>query len=425
MKVISLYFILISFISAFSLNQWLPVPMIISFLLLVGLVLTFLKNQKIILLKPYVLISLFGFFIMIMISFLKQTYFMGFQLKGLTHTISYFVIILMYYSVVELSLRSTKMPIDKVFKSISIGVVFASVFTIVEFISKNFLGINFDSFIPRSQVQEFSALYSGRFIRARGTAEESGPMAMYLLMFLPFVFYYYKVLNPKKIKLLFSTIIILSAITTTFSATGFFELLTALIFISCYYLAKKIKKGFTKKEYLFMYLLSFMGVIFGIYALYSGLNFTYFSGIMDKLTFSNNSVSAGSRLDRWSDALDLIKDSPFLGSGAGIAAILNGTGSTSMYLEVLSESGILGFAFLIIVFFISFISIFKIKSNVKYVYLFSYTVMVIHLFVISQYWNPWIWALISVINYHSSLMEKEHISKEEKELLSKLKTRSI
>ncbi|KPB05731.1 O-antigen ligase family protein [Bacillus sp. CHD6a] len=405
---IYLYFILLGFISAFSIDEWVPIPMLISSLLLVNLTIMTLKNNQIKLIKPNLLLGWYGFFIVLLLSFLLQIYSIGFQIKGFTHALSYFAIFFMYYFIVETSLKFYKPPIKKIFKYISLGVIFVSVFTIVEFISKNFLYIDFDRFIYRPLVQEYTAIYNfgGKYLyRARGTAEESGPMAMYLLMFLPFVVYNYKYFYPNKKKLLLSLIIILFALLTTFSAIGFFEMIVALIIVLLYFGYKKIKIGFTRKEYVLIYSITILSILMSFYFIFFNRGFNYLEGILNKITLSN-SGSVDSRLDRWSFAWELIMEKPILGSGPGITAILNGTGSTSVYMEVLAEVGFIGFLLFILIFFITFISIFKLRGNIKLVYLFSFIVMITHLFVISQYWNPWIWALLTIINYNVFVEKK-------------------
>lgn len=417
MRLVLAYFVFFGFISAFALNKWASIPLILAFLIFVNVSLLSLKNNLILINNKLILICLYCFFFTTIISFWIQVNIYGLEVKGVTHTISYFLVIILYYLSIETSLRAYKISLEKVFKYVSLGVIIVSIFTIIEFISKNFLMFDFDKLVLRPQVEEFNAIYNTgfrTFFRSRGTTEESGVLAMYLLMFLPFVIYYHRFVKLNKRKLILSVLIIVFAVLTTFSAAGFFELLVAFSIILLLTLIRKIRYGFTKVQILMICFFAFITTLIFSYFIYKGVNFNFLQGILNKVTFSNESYSAGSRLERWNYAFSLIQSSPIFGHGPGIAALQNGTGSTSFYLEVLIETGIIGFALILGVFLITLRFIFKIRGNVKYVYLFSFIIMSIHSVVISQYLFPWIWTLLAIISYHHNL------SKEEKENFTSL-----
>lgn len=410
MKLVLAYFVFFGFISAFALNKWASLPLILAFLIFINISLLSLKNNLILINNKLILICVYCFFITTIISFLIQVNIYGLEVKGVTHTISYFLVIIFYYLSIETSLRAYNISLEKVFKYVSLGVIIVSIFTIIEFISKNFLMFDFDKFVLRPQVQQFNAIYNTgfrTFFRSRGTTEESGVLAMYLLMFLPFVVYYHRFVKFNKRKLALSVLIIVFAVLTTFSAAGFFELLVAFSIILVLSLIRKIRYGFTKVQILMICFFAFISTLIISYFIYTGVNFNFLQGILNKVTFSNESSSAGSRLERWNYAFSLIQSSPIFGHGPGIAALQNGTGSTSFYLEVLIETGIIGFTLIFGVFLITLRFIFKIKGNVKYVYLFSFIIISVHSVVISQYLFPWIWTLLAIISYHHNLSTKE------------------
>ncbi|WP_148359304.1 O-antigen ligase family protein [Peribacillus simplex] len=410
MKLVLAYFVFFGFISAFALNKWASIPLMLAFLIFINISLLSLKNNLVLINNKLILICVYCFFITTIISFLIQVNIYGFEVKGVTHTLSYFLIIILYYLSIETSLRAYNIPIEKVFKSISLGVIIVSIFTIIEFISKNFLMLDFDKFVLRPQVEQFNAIYNTgnrTFFRSRGTVEESGVLAMYLLMFLPFVIYYHRFIKFNKQKLILSVLIIVFAVLTTFSAAGFIEYLVAFSIVLFLALIRKIINGFTKIQILMNYFFVFILTLIGLYLLYTRVNFNFLQGILNKVTFSNESSSAGSRLERWNYAFSLIQSSPIFGHGPGIAALQNGTGSTSFYLEVLIETGIIGFTLILGIFLITLRYIFKIRGNVKYVYLFSFIIMSIHSVVISQYLFPWIWTLFAIISYHHNLSTKK------------------
>lgn len=406
MRLIFLFFILLGFNSAFSLTEILPIPMLIALILFVGLILNILNKGGVPRLKQTNILFVLCFITILLISFAYQVQTLGFQSRGFNHTLSYIAVILLYFVSLELILKAKETPLRKIYKYITFGVLLVSLFTITEFVTKNILGINFDSFIYRPRVEELNATYADKFFRARGPAEEPSYLALYLLMFLPFVIYYYRVVIDNRWRLIASIILVVTAVIFTFSAIAFMEIIIVLIILFFYLLFKKVKKGFTKLEIGGIYILLFSLSVLLTYILYNDTGIPFLEGIFNKIRF-HNSVSAEGRIERWIYSISLIKENLFIGSGAGITAIRTGTGSTNMYLEVMTAVGILGFGFFMGIFISSLISMWKIQGKVKIVYLSSFVIMIIHLSSTSQYHNPWIWTLLAIINYHASIQKRE------------------
>ncbi|WP_426354146.1 O-antigen ligase family protein [Exiguobacterium sp. R-39] len=410
MKLLLLYLVSFGFISAFAINKWASIPLILSLLILIQTMFLAFKNNVNLINNKYISMYIYLFLLATSFSYLLQVNTFGFQIKGFTHTVSYFLVIILYFLSIELSFRIHNVSISIIFKYISKGILIVSFFTLIEFISKNFFMFDFDKYIPRAQVEQFDAIYNTGFrifFRSRGTTEESGVLAMYLLMFFPFVVYYYKFINISRKKLIGSIVIILLAIFSTFSAAGFIELLIALLIVILLAIMKKIKNGFSSIP-IFSILLTIILMILALISIvYKRIDFDFLEGIFVKLTFSNESFSAGSRLERWNYAFSLIQSNPIFGHGAGIATLQNGTGSTNFYLEVLIETGFVGFLLMLALFIAIFKMIFKMNDSIKYVYLFSIIIVLIHSIVISQYLLPWIWTLLAIISYHYYMNKEE------------------
>ena len=134
---------------------------------------------------------------------------------------------------------------------------------------------------------------------------------------------------------------------------------------------------------------------------FRGRAFSGFDGVLNKLLFAD--VGEGSRAQRWDTAIELFKASPYVGGGPGVAVIQNGTGSTSLYLEVLAETGVFGISLLILILTISISRLIALKSSIKWVYLFSLVVALCHYAAISDYWYPWLWLILALINYQKEL----------------------
>ncbi len=297
-------------------------------------------------------------------------------------------------------MTKTNYPVEKIYKYITWGVVFVAIITILEFISKNFLNWGFNILRIADENNATYGVGGQRFFRARGTTVESGHLAMYLLMFVPFVYHYQKNINQSKAKLVFSLIVVTLSLIFTFSAAGFVELSIILLIVAIIKIVKLFRKGFKLSSVVMIYPV-FCGVVFlsMYYFLQGDRNLSFITGIIDKITLVNYSIDdGGSRLARWYRALELFKEKPLMGHGPGISSLLYGTGSTSLYLEILIATGLVGLCLFLGVMLYHLTIILKIKGNLKYVYLVSFVTMSIHLAIISNYWYPWMWTLFALIN---------------------------
>lgn len=290
---------------------------------------------------------------------------------------------------------------------ISYSLLIVSVFTIIEFVSKNFLGLDqFDSFIPRlSNSIDFKASYmigAGAFIRSRGFTSESGHNALFLLSFLPFM-----MLSKIKHKLI-SIIVVIIALATTFSAAAMFEMVVAGLSVSLVKIILSRKTIRIKKSNL---IIIYIGIIILILVVIftNTLDYllAYFNGIFNKINLDNSS-SAGLRFSRWANSLSLVKNNYLFGAGPGISSIFLGTASTNLYIEMFVETGIVGLFFFLWFITQAVIKVFKLNNTTKYFYLFSIFVCIIHYFIIGNYWYPWLWVILAITQY---TLLKENITK--------------
>lgn len=407
MNVLKVYFLLLGFVSAFSLTDITPLPMIVAFIVLLTIFISSVREKKVKFYYNAIPAALyFLFFITLILSYMIQIFNIDYTSTGLNHALSYFVVIFLYGAVILYALYKSDMRIERIFKYISYGVIFASFIVITEFVLKNFFAIDIDNYIYRPSAATYSSTYSANghlFFRARGVAVESGHMAMFLLMFLPFVIYYYKNLVKSIKKTIFTCLIITTSLILTFSAIGILELLIAIaITASIYYIISFLKwRVLIKKRNLMLLLFLMMPSSLLIFLLIFNFDnyLPYIQTVIQKITLTDINSSAASRINRWDDALNFFSEKPFLGSGPGITSIKNDTGSTNLFLEILTQMGVLGLSVfgLIILFYI--VIAFKIKSNIKYVYLFSMAIAITHYMAVSNYWFPWLWTLFAIINY--------------------------
>lgn len=403
-----LFLLFLGFTDAFAITAAFPLPFIfVSVAFLLALFKGYRDKTELYSITSFINFPLIIFLMVGIISFIFQTNRIGFTDKGLNHTLSYLVIFV-YFSVTIFCLLVYEINLDSIYKVISYSLLIVSIFTIIEFISKNFLGITqFDSLIPRLSDVNFDASYmmgTGSFIRSRGFTSESGHNALFLLSFLPFM-----MLSKIKHKII-SVLVVGIALATTFSAAALFEMIVAGLIILFARIASSSKTIRVKLSSLIItylgILVIFIAVLFTNLLSYLSV---YFNGIFNKINL-NDSTAAGFRFIRWENSLSLVKDNYLFGSGPGISSIFLGTASTNLYIEIFVETGIIGIVFFLWFIIQSSIKVFKLKNTKKYFYLFSILVCIIHYFIIGNYWYPWFWVILAITQYTLLKENKEKMN---------------
>lgn len=201
------------------------------------------------------------------------------------------------------------------------------------------------------------------------------------------------------------------SIILTFSAMGFVELIILLLFIV---VVNFRSRGLVKVWTIIGLMLSLLTGIYLFYVKELDYN-SLFSGVIAKITLSDEAFSFdGSRIQRWSNAFDLITDQPLFGHGSGIMSILYSTGSTSMYLELLVEFGVVGLFLFLLYVLIHLLLLFKLNSKIKYFYFVSLCISLMHYTVISNYWYPWSWTIFVLIVVEYVMQQLNNISTKER-----------
>ncbi|WP_100010098.1 O-antigen ligase family protein [Lentibacillus sediminis] len=406
MKIISIYLFFLGWTAAFALPYF-PITRIIGIIMLFSILFTFNYKKKLGLDKRLITL-MYLLFLSFIVSYIFQIIHIGPSFTGFGHTLLFLGVIILHFVVVLVAISLTGYPTNKIYKFISWGVIFVSLITIIEFISRNFLNMEFNLLRISTDYIATYSISGERFIRARGTVIESGHLALYLLMFAPFVYHYHMNINGSKMKTIISLVSVVLAVLFTFSAAGFAELSVVILIILGVYIIKLLRQGFKLSKVIVIYPLFFSIISFGIYYfVYGNGNLSFLSGIFGKLTFENSTIYDGnSRLSRWYRAWELFKESPVVGQGSGIASITHGTGSTNLYLDILAGNGLIGLLIFLFILVYHLNLIFKMEGHVKYIYLVSFSTMAIHYAIISDYWYPWMWMLLVMINVQYYRQEK-------------------
>ncbi|MFH7832026.1 O-antigen ligase family protein [Bacillus luti] len=381
------YLIAISFTSAFAIHKWLPLPMMIGIIL--GLMVVFYCIKAFKVRNIYLGIfevNLFLFLFTLVVSLLLATFNNYFEMKMILHFTSYVGTIIVYYFITYVSIKEFKIG-DNVFKYIYIGVIITSLMGIFEFGMKNIVHLDIDAYIPRYEVVNYDALYNGAFQRVRAFTEESGHLALYLEIFAPIALWY--TYYRSKMKFLWTLLIVIMCLAFTLSAAALVIVIAAIVLTYTIYMFSKKRIGS---------ILNYAVLLIMVYiSLVLMKDNEFLAPIVEKLTFKNVS-SSQDRLNRWGTAIDLFKEKPLLGWGPGINTVKTDSGFTNYYLELLTQGGIILLLIWCVLLIILLWTCLRIKSSIKYVFIFSLISGSLHYMVISNYWYPWIWILFVLIN---------------------------
>lgn len=339
-----------------------------------------------------------------LVSLLVRLVTQGLGDHTISHMTAYAIVLILLWAVIEWSIKARAEPLARIFAFLTWGTIGAAAFVIVEFCVKNLNGPTLDNLLPRVSPSDYEALYffgSESVIRARGFAAESGHMALFLLMTLPFVFYYFLHYRGNRTKAISGSLVVLTAIVCTTSAaaladllvTGIFGAITFGVWLRRRSPRKERRRAATIGASLAGLLVSLIAVLQAT----SGWPLVLFQGVLNKLLFEDQ--APGSRYSRWGEGLRMFRESPLLGQGPGAAANVKGTGIVNLYLDILVDTGAIGLLLFMCILAVAMARIIRISSPVRWVYLFSFVVLVVHYIAISDYWFPWLWILLALVNY--------------------------
>jgi hypothetical protein len=314
------------------------------------------------------------------------------QGKQLSHLLSYVGVIGVYYFGVKNVMVSAESPSSRIARLATISYVVVILFSYVEFLGKTFLDIDVDSYVPRVFDEEYNPTQAGFFVRSRGLASESGNFALYLEVMMPILAGHYWTVGKGRVAVLMIALGTVGLL-LTFSAAAFVALPLALVatFLVRWLVARRIDLISGHRTWK-SFLLILTPMVLAATAL-SQLDADVMHGIYEKIAFLEEG-SARDRLGRWQEALDLVGEDPLLGTGAG--GFLHGGvlrfGVINWWLQVVLESGLIGFvllaAFVVHAFFTA------VRSQVNTGFAIAILAASLHYMVISDYWLPWLWFAI-------------------------------
>lgn len=272
-----------------------------------------------------------------------------------------------------------------------IGLLLCTTWIIFEFISVNILGINLDLYISRPFNEIYNSTALGSFFRARGPVEESGHVAMCVVILTGVVLALNNI-DKARHSLIDKVTYALSliSISLTFSVAAFANIplaitLTMILFFSSF--LKSVNSLSSVTVFFLLFILIYFGLEQFLQVIYIKLD---------------GSSSIDDRSLRYELALELIKNSSLIelliGFGPGAVRYELEFIVLNLYLLILIDYGILGlFSFIIFVLcnlrVISSIENDKVKIILSSVFIYS----LLHFMIIPNYWYPWFWFLLAVI----------------------------
>ncbi|MDJ0676685.1 MAG: O-antigen ligase family protein [Calothrix sp. MO_167.B42] len=402
-KIAQIYIMLVPFITAFSLNPWLPLPLL--YMMLVSIYLLIVRRLKIF--KEdleIILIVILG--IISMFFALDEL-----GVKNLNHICAISTCIFLFYIAFKSLIHKFK-SINILASSFAFSLAFVSIFIIIEFTLSNYLSIAISDFIPYGEELEEATLMGGSIIRPRGLAWEAGHMATFYELALPLSFIYFK---DKPLPIVISYyLLVLSGYTLLFSAASFVALLLAILVSAVI----RIRSKSSIVLVIGIVMITFIALSSDIIRPYInetiGVKLQIF---LDPSQRTTAGMEVNDRSDKYQNIYDLFLTAP-LGIGWGTASQMavdnesfkgimmpESGGFISLYGEILIASGVLGLLLFLRFIIKKIVRLVRLNSLESQLVLITVLALSMHYIFIANYWFPMLWL---------SLVLADHVYKNRK-----------
>ncbi len=391
-----LFVITLPMTNAFVPHPWTPPPLMVVLASLPLLLINGLVRGRIhrVITHPFDRAALLFFLVLAASTALNPA---ALDTKSVAHLASYAAAIGIYYFGAKHLTIAARVDLDQMMKWVTISVLFAAIFGLVDFISKNFLNLDIDSMIPRPNTHTFNSTFALSIIRSRSFMSESANFASFLDTLAPLAVTHWWERGRKGIATT-TALISLAALVSTFSTAGFVALIVGTTVATTLYTIQKMLDWRRTSHIGAAVVLVGMGVV-AVGSLITHRGAAWADSIIYKLTFMD-AASAGGRLERWSRALEMASEGPLIGHGAGnfLAPSSVGSGVVSWPIQILTEGGIIAVALGAMMFLSCVRSSFHIKGLRKYGFIMGLVALAVHYCIISDYWMPWIWFFVILIH---------------------------
>jgi len=374
---IRVYGLVLPVTSAFSFSQIVTPPLVVSLVLLLWL----LRRDMIRLTADVAFIAA----LFVGPAILSATFNIGFSgnERFLNHLASYAAVVVLFY-LVPYSFMAQAGGRELFVKWINVGLAVSCLFLVFEFVAMNFLDIDVQALIPRSAVQEYGSTVLPDVARPRSFVEESGHFALYVALLGPTCL----LLEQRGLKVALGVLYV-TAILLTFSTTGYVSLacLGAIVLFTVTWRWRLILVA------------ALVALVLLLHTAFAELVQLAAVVVLDKFT-SSSFIDRGVR----------IYDSLLIWQQASVAELLFGLGPgyhsyyqvepvVALYALALFQTGLVG-ALCLTLLAVKYLVKWSALGDRTQRLVFGIALVSMLLFYagVSNYWYPWLWALLAIID---------------------------
>jgi O-antigen ligase len=288
--------------------------------------------------------------------------------------------------------------------TLAISVAIAAGFGIAEFMLRNVWDFRIEQYLYRSLRPTEIAAFGGDIVRARSFTEEPGAFALFVITLAPVAVFGILKWRRKRYAVLFVTLAV-AALAISFSAGGVVGATFALLTGGLVYVTRAKVKWFAMHRLIFVVLLILPAI--GIVMISTG---DLLDPIISKLTLQSPVVQE-QRVDRWATGVALFYQEPVLGHGFGSIWLLNdGVSFINWYVDILVETGLVGFVLMWIFLVATLFRAYRLESNAAPFYVAGLMGALVQYAAISTFWYPWIWFVVILVRHEEREERKDRMA---------------
>jgi hypothetical protein len=382
-------------VHAFAPSLWLPLPMDVLLVFLPVYFIRVLSTRR--LHRPVT--TAFDFLVILLVASIYLStaiHVQGMEQTQFNHLMSYLAVVGFYYFGAKLLLHQSQFSYDEVMGWLTVSVLIAAGFGLVEFAGKNFLGFDVDAWVPRPEGVGYLSTFDMVVVRSRSFMSESANFASFLDMLTPALVVHWWG-KGRRLRCLLILAVVVPALVTTFSVASVIAISAGACAASLLFVPSVLASGRGLRGILPMSALA--GVVASGIGVLIAHRDSLWAGVVVAKVLLAEPGSAGDRLSRWHGALEMIGQHPVIGTGAGsfLDASRVGKGIVSWPLQVMTEGGMVAGAILVSLFLLVLWRAVRIPDARRYAYVMGTMALAVHYSVTSDYWMPWIWFLVLLV----------------------------
>jgi O-antigen ligase len=273
---------------------------------------------------------------------------------------------------------------------------------ILDWILINLFSVGFRKYFVSVDYKTANMLYYQKeyFTTVGGVAEEPGSMALLMNIIFPLGLLYLKLKGKYWRFALLMGVYALSSF-FIFSAAGIIAVSIAFGSVFVLNLVSGIQRlKIRQNPFIAFCFISVFVVGFALIDITRNIDVIERQGteLKQKITFSEQNVSADTRIETWKSAIENWETSPIWGNGPGDGVKRSGSGYHSVYLTLLADAGL--FSVLLFLFFLvlQFFKLRAVPSEYRvYVFIALFST-VMHFSIVGDFYHAPFWILLILIN---------------------------